>query len=413
MRISFTDKILTDYRKGHKFDSRTMQTDITGMSVLINPKPSADFPSIIFMARVSFKGKKYSYSIGEYPVLSLASARTEFLRIQEEVKLGHDPFPQRHVEPPKKEKVITVGELYNQWRNIEDVGKAYNTVKKHMSLYSAHISKIEDINIKDIKPAFMYDFFKPYMKTKEYHTIHRIADEMRQLLNFAAFNQIIEVNPLQNITKYLPKVKVEHHVAFSDDRLQEDMTKLFNDFSKEPIISQGLLQFYFYTLLRSSEARFIKVGQAQGNFIFVKTKTLDSFKVPLSTHAQKIVEFFTKNRGKRGAHNDFLFAGLRNGEVSVNTLPKRLKELGYGDKLSVHGIRTCGRQWLQTLPYAKESMIELCLSHTVGNKVEQSYNRGEYFTERMNLMQQWGDFVAQCVGNNNSWLYEDVDLLTL
>lgn len=48
-----------------------------------------------------------------------------------------------------------------------------------------------------------------------------------------------------------------------------------------------------------------------------------------------------------------------------------------------------------TIPDAKESTIELCLSHAVGNKVQQAYNRGDYFEERKRIMQIWCDFVEK------------------
>ena len=46
--------------------------------------------------------------------------------------------------------------------------------------------------------------------------------------------------------------------------------------------------------------------------------------------------------------------------------------------------------------YAKESIIELCLSHVAGNKVQQAYNRGTYLEERRKIMTEWNDFVEQC-----------------
>ena len=51
---------------------------------------------------------------------------------------------------------------------------------------------------------------------------------------------------------------------------------------------------------------------------------------------------------------------------------------------------------MQTLPNSKESIIELCLSHVVGNKVQQAYNRSTYFDERKILMQEWGNFIESC-----------------
>ena len=85
---------------------------------------------------------------------------------------------------------------------------------------------------------------------------------------------------------------------------------------------------------------------------------------------------------------------------------KTLNTIGYKDKLRVHGIRSCGRQWLQTLPTAKETIIELCLSHVQGNTVQQAYNRGTYYEERKRIMQKWCDFVEKCIGHNFDFINE-------
>ena len=84
---------------------------------------------------------------------------------------------------------------------------------------------------------------------------------------------------------------------------------------------------------------------------------------------------------------------------------KALDRLGYKDKLRVHGIRTVGRMYLQTIPDIKESIIELCLSHTVVGKVAQAYNRGEYLEERKRALQVFSDFIVKCAKENFEHLF--------
>ena len=59
---------------------------------------------------------------------------------------------------------------------------------------------------------------------------------------------------------------------------------------------------------------------------------------------------------------------------------------------------------MQTIPTAKESIIELCLSHVVGSQVQQAYNRGDYYTERARVMQIWCDFVEKCIGDSFAFI---------
>ena len=181
------------------------------------------------------------------------------------------------------------------------------------------------------------------------------------------------------------------------------MKELFKAFSTQDKKLQCLLFMYFFTLLRSNELRTITFDNYSEDSLTVKTKTLDEFRVPLSTQAQKVMQYMIKNHQRED--NPYIFEGLsKDGIISKNTLNKALSALGFKDRLRVHGIRTCGRQYMQTIPTAKESIIELCLSHVVGNAVQQAYNRGDYYNERARVMQIWCDFVEKCIGDSFAFI---------
>ena len=236
-------------------------------------------------------------------------------------------------------------------------------------------------------------------KEGKFSTAEYVANVIRGVLDYAVFKQIIVVNPLKGISKYLPKAETKHYQSFNDVTLESDMKGLFQAFSTQDRKLQCLLFMYFFTLLRSNELRTVKFDNYFGDCLVVKTKTLDEFKVPLSPQAQKVMQYMIKHH--QNEKNPYIFEGTaEDGILSKNTLNKALSSLGYKDKLRVHGIRTCGRQYMQLIPTAKESIIELCLSHVAGNQVQQAYNRGDYYTERERIMRIWCDFVESCIGEH-------------
>ena len=55
----------------------------------------------------------------------------------------------------------------------------------------------------------------------------------------------------------------------------------------------------------------------------------------------------------------------------------------------MHGFRSTFRDWAaETTAYPNE-MVEMALAHTVGNKVEAAYRRGDMFDRRRRLMKDW------------------------
>ena len=68
-----------------------------------------------------------------------------------------------------------------------------------------------------------------------------------------------------------------------------------------------------------------------------------------------------------------------------------LRRLGRGD-LTAHGFRSTFRTWAAERTNFPREVIEAALAHTIGNKVEAAYQRGDMFEKRRRLMQQWATF---------------------
>src|SRR4029077_5086890 len=62
--------------------------------------------------------------------------------------------------------------------------------------------------------------------------------------------------------------------------------------------------------------------------------------------------------------------------------------------LTPHGFRSSFSDWAaERTAYARE-VVEMALAHTVENKVEAAYRRGDLFEKRRRLMADWAKFCA-------------------
>lgn len=392
MRVNYTDKILKDYiNKG--VEKRTMTTDVCGMVVDI--RPTSQSVTIFFKIRYFKNGKRELFTLGTYPQITLLEARKRYLEVLSNIETGKGPEEQQ-------DNIITFGSVYDDWWSVKKTQISANTIKKRESVYNCYIVQLNKKPLKEITPDFVLKFCGELYKADKGATGEYIANTISAVLEFAVFKELLEYNPLAKLSKYLPKVKTEHHASFNEDDLEKEMKKLFNTMSDCSPLIKCLLFMYFFTLLRSIELRAVKFENIadDNESMTVKTKTWESFKVTLSTQAKAVIKYLKANH--KSMYNTYLFESVHGstGYPSENILAQTLKRHGYKDKLTVHGIRTCGRQWLQTLPTAKESIIELCLSHVAGNSVQQAYNRGTYFDERKRIMQEWCNFVEKCIGIN-------------
>jgi integrase len=67
------------------------------------------------------------------------------------------------------------------------------------------------------------------------------------------------------------------------------------------------------------------------------------------------------------------------------------------DGITVHGFRSTFRDWAAERTSFPNHVIEMALAHTIGNKVEAAYRRGDLFSKRQQLMKAWADYCASPV----------------
>jgi integrase len=91
---------------------------------------------------------------------------------------------------------------------------------------------------------------------------------------------------------------------------------------------------------------------------------------------------------------DFLFSGGTDaGGLSNAAMSELLKGMGYApDYATVHGFRSTFKDWCSEKTHYPNEMSEMALSHTVSDKVEAAYRRGDMREKRRQLMTDWAAF---------------------
>jgi integrase len=78
--------------------------------------------------------------------------------------------------------------------------------------------------------------------------------------------------------------------------------------------------------------------------------------------------------------------------MSENTINAALRRMGYAqDEMTGHGFRAMAATLLNEMGLWHADAIERQLAHCDNNAVRRAYTRGEYWDERMRMMQHWSD----------------------
>jgi integrase len=182
--------------------------------------------------------------------------------------------------------------------------------------------------------------------------------------------------------------KVEHHAALPYDEIAE-----FTDvLRRQEGIAARALEFLILTAARTGEiigARWDEIDLIDKLWVIPGTrmKAGREHRVPVSAAALGILENMKAVR-----EGDFVFPGGKKGKPLSNMAMLALLGRMGRDDLTMHGFRSTFRDWAAERTNFPRDVVEMALAHTIENKVEAAYRRGDLFQKRRQLMEAWARF---------------------
>jgi len=181
---------------------------------------------------------------------------------------------------------------------------------------------------------------------------------------------------------------VKHHPAMPYRQIPDFMRRL----RKTEGIAARAMEFMILTAARSSEvfeAKWSEIDKEGRIWIVPKArmKMRRPHRQPLCRGAMAVIDALPKG-------SEFIFPGEKKGKPLDQKLMRRLLErLGItNDEAVPHGFRSSFNDWGAELGDYPQELLALALAHSVGDKVEAAYRRGEMLEKRHRLMADWQAF---------------------
>jgi integrase len=194
---------------------------------------------------------------------------------------------------------------------------------------------------------------------------------------------------LENLLPKKWKVRrVEHYAALPYSEIAEFMVGL----RQQEGIAARALEFAILTAARSGEvigARWSEINVAERLWTVPaeRMKSGREHRVPLSDAALTVIESMVVFR-----QGDFVFPGAKGGRPSSQSAMLTLLHRSGGEELTVHGFRSAFRDWCAEATNFTSEVAEMALAHSVGDKVEAAYRRGDLFEKRRQLAAAWARY---------------------
>lgn len=342
------------------------------------------------------EGKRSELGLGGGRDLSLANARAEAAKLREVLATGGDPKAER----AKEERIPTFGEYADayveamkpSWRNAKHAAQWTMTLTTYvMSIRGKPVNTIDTQDVLEV----LNDLWKRTPETAE-----RLRGRIENVLDAAkAKGHRSGENPARwrgHLDQLLPKrqrLSRGHHSALPYDAIPDFMASL----RERGAVAARALEFTILTAARSGEvlgAQWdeIDAGKKIWTIPAARMKAGRDHRVPLSPRALEILEEMAK-LGKEG----HLFPGPKPKKpLSSMAMAMLIRRMKAG--ITVHGFRSTFRDWASETTGFPHEVCEMALAHTIGNKAEAAYRRGDLFDKRRKLMEAWAGYCARKAG---------------
>ena len=333
--------------------------------------------------------------IGPTSARSLSDAREVARDIRKKILEGLDPIEERRrkrrrVVPTFKECADRFIALNSAgWSNQKHLQQWENTLATYAFPTIGHVP-VDQVETPDV-----LRILQPVWNSKP-ETAVRVRGRIERILSWAATQKLrSRENPAawkNHLDAILPKRSkvraVKHHRALA----WGDVPGFIRALRHREGIAANALEFLVLTAARSGEVRGatwfeVDLDSRTWTVPADRMKAGREHRVPLSDQAVELLEKQPRFEGE-----ERIFPSTRGGMLSDMALSAVLRRMDV-DAVP-HGFRSSFRDWCAETTRFPREVAEAALAHTLSNKTEAAYLRGDLFEKRRNLMEAWGMYCS-------------------
>lgn len=375
--------------------------DGDGLYLRIGPTGAASW-----QFRYSINGKRRAMGLGSLAAVGLAEARQKAAVARIEVQQGTDPLAEKEAEQiAEKARSTTFAEAAADyikahrpsWKNAKHAQQWENTLAQYV------FPRFGKTPVGEITTADVLRVLKPIWQAKP-ETASRVRNRIELVIDSARAQGLSDApNPAAwrgHLDKLLPrrtKASRGHHAAMDYRALPAFFTKLRADRSS---LSSIALQLTILTGCRTSEVlqaewKEFDFDAALWTIPAARMKAGTAHRVPLAHEALGLLAGIKPEAG-----GGYVFPSRTEGRpLSGMAMLMVLRKIGHPE-LTVHGFRSTFRDWCAEETHFPNIVAEQALAHTVGDKVEAAYRRGDLLDKRRALMRDWASYCTTKAAEN-------------
>lgn len=362
---------------------------VTGLYLQVLPKGGRTW-----ILRATIGSRRREMGLGGYPDVTLAMAREAGRAARDEIRRGIDPIESRRAARKRLAAPAVAMSFREAASAYISAHQAGWKNPKHRDQWNTTLAKyahpvIGDLDVAAVELKHVMAILEPIWTTKT-ETATRVRGRIELILDWAAARGFRSGdNPARwkgRLDKLLAKPSKVRRVAHFAALPIDDMPSFMRALRASEGTGARALEFAILTAARSGEVRganWAEIDLEMGVWTVPahRMKAGRVHRVPLSEAAIRLLP------DRPGRAEDLLFPGPTQRPLSDMTLSAVLRRLSA--PAVPHGFRSTFRDWASERTQYPAEVAEMALAHTIANKAEAAYRRGDLFERRRALMDDW------------------------
>lgn len=365
--------------------------DGQGLSLLIEPNGSKSW-----RFRYRFAGKPKMISLGVYPTITLADARSRRDDARKLVAEGKNPSEVR-----KEQKIALQTESESafekiaiEWHQMKSAKWSEGYASDIMEAFQNDIFPYVGTRpVGEIKPLELLNVLRKIEKRGALEKMRKVRQRCSEVFRYAIATGRAEFNPAADLSSALDVHQSNHFPFLKADEIP-DFLRALNSYtgSRLVLIATKLLMI---TGVRTIELRAalwqeFDLDNAIWEIPAERMKMRRSHLVPLSVQALNLLHELKSMTG----HYCYAFPGRNdpNKPMSEASINQVIKRIGYGGRLTGHGFRHTMSTILHEQGF-NSAWIEMQLAHVDKNSIRGIYNHAQYLEQRREMMRNYSSLL--------------------
>jgi integrase len=351
-----------------------------------------------WVLRTVVHGKRRDIGLGGLRLVTLAEARTKALELRKLARDGGDPIEARR---QAKTSVPTFADAARStleqrragWKDVKHPAQWMNTLSKYAFPVMGK-KRVDQIETSDVLRAL-----SPIWLSKP-ETARRVRQRIATVLDWAKVAGYRSGdNPVEGVGRGLPRQNETR--GHFDAIPYADVPQFVGKLSDVPANAFARLGFEFLILTAARTNEVLKADWTEVDFVKAvwtipgaRMKAGREHRVPLTPRASALL---CDARGI-GAGSGLIFPG-RSVDAPMSNMVFLMMLRRLGANFTAHGFRSAFRDWAAECTNFPREVCEMALAHSIKDKTEAAYRRGDLFAKRVELMTDWANYVRPQVSS--------------